>query len=197
MNKKTLLAIIIIIILILIGAGAIYWYWQKQSKLPGSETGFGDQTETKTQINEGILQLEDDLEPTGGSAVNTLTDSGLLSQVRYFVERWGTYSNQSDWQNVRDLKPVLTDDFFNQIYSQYQPMDYDNLDENNYEGYEAKFVSVVWEEQTETEARALVTTNRRYLTGDQLETYPQDIRVTLVKQGGSWLVAEAVWQKRN
>lgn len=120
-----------------------------------------------------------------------------MSTVRYFVERWGTYSNQSDFQNVRDLRPIMTEDFFNEVYKNYKPKSEAELSRQDYEGYETKVVSIDLESQNDTEATVLVTTSRRHLVGsDSVETYPQKIRITLVKQAGVWRVATAIWQDK-
>jgi len=196
MNKKTLFTILIIIVLLISGVALIYWYVSKQTTPSGPEISKEEVSTDTGRITGDGLKLEDGSKKEEKPESIQPSDAKLLSTARYFVERWGTYSNQSDFQNIRDLRPVMTDDFFNEVYSRYKPLSYNELNNIDYEGYETKVVSINWESKSDQEATALVTTNRRHLSGENVETYPQDIRITLIKQADSWVVATAVWQER-
>ncbi len=197
MNKKTVITVIVIIFLLSLGTGIIYWYWQSQSKISNTNQEQGQDQISKDNSSQGVLPTDKISNKSNKSVKPATIDNNLLSSVRYFVERWGTYSNQSDFQNVRDLRPIMTEDFFDEVYKNYKPKSEVELSKQDYEGYETKVVSIDLENQTDAEATVLVTTNRRHLVGsDSVETYPQKIRITLVKQAGVWRVATAIWQDK-
>ena len=197
MNKKTVITIVILLVLLAAGTGIIYWYWQNQSQVP-DKSQLKDETSTRNQISSpGNLPVDEKASKPAKKKEVKAVESELLSTVRYFTERWGTYSNQSNFQNIRDLRPVMTEDFFSEVYGKYEPKSDIDLSKQSYEGYETKVISIDWENQSDNEATALVTTNRRHLVGsDTVDTYPQKIRLTLVKQAGVWRVATAVWQDK-
>jgi hypothetical protein len=117
-----------------------------------------------------------------------------------FAERFGSYSNQSNYRNLRDLEIFMTaklaawaEDFIKkQIESK--------TDTSIYYGISSKTVTTTVKEFKAEEGLAtiVVATQRResLATGANTASFGQNIEIVLRKTGGIWKVDEANWQVR-
>lgn len=121
-------------------------------------------------------------------------DGELLGLVYFFVERWGTFSSVSNYQNVKELEAVMTSELYSGVAGQITEVSFAELDSVEYVGYTTRVVTIEWLEQGNTSALALVSTHREKETEDDTELFNQDIEVRFVRQGGKWLVSDAVWK---
>ncbi len=114
-----------------------------------------------------------------------------------FVERFGSYSNQSSFENLSDLLPFMTDNFKKwaqgkideQLAKPYQPI---------YQGVTTKALSYtmkLFDEKTGI-AEMAVSTQRREMLGSPANTkiINQDITLKFVKVDDIWLVDHAEWK---
>ncbi len=196
MNKKTIITIIIILLLLIAGGGVIYWYWQSQQNNNSITDSSVDVVTDGSSSGVGLPALDqplaDDKTEVDSPAVSV--DTSLTTNVYYFVERFGTYSNVSDFQNIDDLKSVMSNDFYNQVIAKRKNLSFADTSSIEYEAYDAKVVRLEWLDNTDIRATAKVTTRRHKITKDSNEPYSQDIIVRLDKVNNQWLVTEAVWQ---
>ncbi len=114
-----------------------------------------------------------------------------------FAERFGSYSNQSSYENLSDLLPFMTENFKKwaqgkvneQLQKAYQPI---------YQGVTTKALSYsmgIFNEQTGI-AEMTVSTQRREMIGSTANTkiYNQDVTLKFVKTDDIWLVDHAEWK---
>ncbi len=98
MSKRNIIIIVIIVILV---AVILIWgfktnWWSKKLASPQSETeekkSSGEsKTETPTVDREAVLKTQ------------------LIVQARAFIERYGTYSLDSGYQNLKELLPLMSE----------------------------------------------------------------------------------------
>jgi len=125
-------------------------------------------------------------------------EEDLKQMAGLFAERFGSYSNQSNYRNLRDLEIFMTaklaawaEDFIKkQIESK--------TDTSIYYGISSKAISMTVKEFKAEEglARIMVGTQRResLATGANAAGFGQNIEIVFRKQGGIWKVDEANWQ---
>ncbi|MEK7648796.1 MAG: hypothetical protein AAB400_02645 [Patescibacteria group bacterium] len=124
-------------------------------------------------------------------------EADLASIALPFAERFGSYSNQSSYENLSDLLPFMTEDFKKwaqgkineQLAKPYQPI---------YQGVTTKALSYsmkMFDEQTGI-AEMAVSTQRREMIGSPANTkiYNQDVTLKFVKSDDIWLVDRAEWK---
>ena len=124
-------------------------------------------------------------------------EADLASLGMPFVERFGSYSNQSSFENLSDLLPFMTEDFKkwaqgkinDQLQKPYQPI---------YQGVTTKALSYtmnLFDEKTGI-AEMVVSTQRREMIGSpaNTKTTNQDITLKFVKNDDVWLVDHAEWK---
>ncbi|MDD5567195.1 MAG: hypothetical protein PHH01_03280 [Patescibacteria group bacterium] len=135
---------------------------------------------------------------TNTAPVTPTGEASLKATARSFAERFGTFSNYSDYENVEHLLPYMTQrmkKWANKyIEEQRAKPPYTGI----YSGTTTKALSVKtssFEEAAGT-AEFLVSTQRKESTGttSNARIYYQDIKIKFVKEQSVWKVDEAWWQ---
>ena len=109
-----------------------------------------------------------------------------------FVEIYGSYSSDAPYQNLKTVDYMFTSNFKQIVEAQTAQTE----PAGGFYGVTTKALTAQVSNQTESSATVLISTQRQELfsrTGEPQLRY-QDIKVTLVKQGQSWLVESAEWQ---
>jgi hypothetical protein len=176
-NPKVRLALVIGLVVIVVGIIFFWWWTQRAIKPivlePKQVVPANGSTETTT---EPVI-----VAPTGAE----------LSVVsRNFVERYGSFSNQSNKQNIKDVLSMATPAMqarLNQITNQDASQ--------GYTGIETRVVSISVVSQTSSEAELKIKAQRSARSADlKTNLYYQDIVLSLIKTGDQWLVDRADWQ---
>jgi type II secretory pathway component PulM len=123
----------------------------------------------------------------------------LSRMASAFAERFGSYSNQGDFENILDLKPIMTeemqqwaDDFIERNRSAMG-------DTSVYSGVTAKAISMSITSLNEGVGQATIIVgvqkieNSGTLTGNEKVSY-QDMELNFKKVGEEWRVDEAIWK---
>lgn len=190
LDRKKIIIILIVIILVVVLV-LLWWFFFR----PGEPLANINQN-ANTNANAAITstgQLEQ-LPPPSPERIEEEKNYPLgLKQLAYsFSERFGSYSSDSRFANLRDLKILMTskmqkatDDF---IAS-------DGIAVDVYEGFDAKALSSELISYSENQAEVLVKTQRAQYLGDKLEPniFYQDLLLKFVKVGEEWKVDEANW----
>lgn len=116
------------------------------------------------------------------------------SLARFFVERIGSYSNQSKFQNVEDLKPLMTSRV--QVWA-------DGLKKQDtaggYRGITTKALAlevVTWNPKQSAVMR-VSTQRQEERDGEAPRVYYQDAEINLVYQNDTWLVDGIYWKEER
>jgi len=178
--NKRLVIIILAILLVLLLAWLLWWWLQTlqgsgQQKLPPAKNVVVT-TPTTPVIDEPVVLAVPE-------------NPQMLVVARVFTERFGSYSNQSDYQNIKDSWPLMTGSLRNQFpLTPVAPTD-------DYIGIDTRVLKVEVINQSASQANVLVKTQRSKRTADLQEQISyQDLKLDLQKSGDSWLVNQAVWQ---
>ena len=108
------------------------------------------------------------------------------------MEIYGSYSSDAPYQNLKAVDYMFTSNFKQIVEAQTAQTE----PAGGFYGVTTKALTAQVSNQTESSATVLISTQRQELfsrTGEPQLRY-QDIKVTLVKQGQSWLVESAEWQ---
>lgn len=121
----------------------------------------------------------------------------IISLVLPFVERFGSYSNQGNFENLSDLLPFMGTTMKN--WAQKQISEQSNKPfQELYRGVTTKALSYTMKDYKPEQGRAeiLVATQRKELIGSTVNArvFNQDVVVKLVKDDGAWVVDSAYWQ---
>lgn len=142
---------------------------------------------------------------SGGKAVvksklkeNAMDENALKEIASSFAERLGSFSNQSNFGNISDLKIFMTDKMKDWADNYITVQKEKKLDASTYFGVTAKALSVqtVSYNDFEDKAEFIVKTQKRAMNEtSELRTYYQDLSIKFVKDEGIWKVDSAEWVK--
>lgn len=148
------------------------------------ESGTSQQTPTQIPLQESKEQPDE-------------VTAKLVALTLPFVERFGTFSNQNNFENIQDLFPYMTEDLKKKSELQIQ-QGASKPFPKAYTGTVTKALSykVISVDQNAGRGEFLVTTQRREYIGTptNFKVYTQDISVTFKKEDGAWLVESAAWK---
>lgn len=125
--------------------------------------------------------------------------ASIATVAKNFAEIYGTYSNQSNFQNVESVLPLLSasyraemENFLAKARSSYKMA-------TDYKGVTATALNSIVESMDDAKGMAtvLVKMQKTEYAGTQanFSTGYQDMRIDLVKQGDIWLVDNYQWVK--
>lgn len=199
MNNKKLFGIAIIILALLLLFLIIYFVWfYNWASPPEDEETAPVMIETPSlPVSSGdpVISLPPIIAPP---EKRELTRDDLKKMAASFAERFGSYSNHSNYGNISDLKifmsrkmQVWADNFIAEAKDEYSGI---------YYGITTKSITQEIQDFNESSgtAKILVKTQRKESTGVQgNETvFYQDIVIDFVKENQAWKVDGAFWQKK-
>ena len=196
--KKKIWGIIIIIIAILIIAAIIYFFYKSatspttaepagSSAAPGLK-GAGEPAKPRS-VNPAVSLTKAEVKP-----------DDLARMAAAFAERFGSYSNQSNYGNISDLQIFMTDALKSWSLNYIQKEKARPDDTLIYFGVVTKAIlsEVKSFDAGEGKAEILVKTQRRESAGATSNStiYYQDILIKYVRENGVWRVEGVYWQEK-
>ncbi|MFZ2681566.1 MAG: hypothetical protein WAZ14_00485 [Patescibacteria group bacterium] len=151
-----------------------------------------DTTETIVEAEPVIKELPE-VQPEDVPAPGAVS-AGTVARI--FVERFGSYSSESNFENVDDVMLLATPAYqstLQTLVAGYRRQ----LDEaSGYTGISTIVIGVKTESVTETDATLLITTQRQEAVGSpgNVSVRYQDAEVNLVKSGEDWLINGLTWK---
>lgn len=211
-NKKIALGIIFLGFLLILGSIYLMFFYdfnrsdveregtnrsQEQQQEGSTSTLEGSESRDNRQDANGKIETkrEDLKSPTQNGDASR---EDLQKMASSFVERFGSYSNHSDYDNITSLQTLMTEEM--KEWAQ------EFVEEKKNEEYSGTYQGVTTNALTSEidnfspnagQADVVVTTQRRESnnTKSDSNTYKQDITVSFVKDDGVWKVDAARWEE--
>ncbi len=113
--------------------------------------------------------------------------------ARSFVERFGSFSTESDFKNLVDVQVFATDSLKTELERVLADA---KSRVSGYYGVSTRVINIEKLEETESTATILVKTQRVETIDDPQNTAVryQDIELEMVREGDTWLVATYAWR---
>ncbi|HPL93352.1 MAG TPA: hypothetical protein PLB38_03660 [bacterium] len=202
---------IILIVLLLAGIGlggyfAYNWYVNREVTPTTDETvnqpidlGNGEALDNATwQDLAGEDKVIDSGSFNNGTGAGNLTDSekvvadkAVLQQTaRYFVEIFGSYSSDNDFQNLKDLQPLMTSTYWAKWEKDLNTI---TSDKDYSVWSQAMNASIDSYSATAGTVTVLCKRGERQSKSEKENIFYQSAQVNLVKVNGSWLVDKVTW----
>lgn len=124
-------------------------------------------------------------------------ESDAVKKASLFTTRFGSFSNQSDYGNMTDLKIYMTASMRSWVDTYVAKLKAEPYD-GTYYGIITKALTtnVISYDDKNNTAKIEVTTERQETKADQAGApYQQKMVIDLVKVNNDWLIDSAVWQK--
>ncbi len=204
MNKKFGLISILVLGLLLIVA-ILYYVFSFSTDDPAPKIG---DTDSASKVKDAIKVIENqDSEIVKVKKPVTtvrrdipLGQASLERMARSFAERFGSFSNQSNFSNISDLKMVMSNNMQSWADAYIEKNKKPNVANDVYYGLTTKALSTQVNnfDDTNGEAKITVETRRREAMGttnNASKLYNQKIVITFVKEKGAWRVDSAYWEE--
>ena len=183
-----LIVFILVIIIVMVWG---FWIWSKASRLTvavgaGSPSAIPALPPVRPATPLGAV--------ASPAAKVEIAQAGIEAFARSFVERYGSFSNQSKYENLEDLYPFMTARFQKDTeatVSAARAKPSGALTE--YSGVTTRVMSVKKNSVSGNSAQLIIATQRQNSGTNSGITY-QDIELTLLKIEGQWKVDEATWE---
>ncbi len=180
LRKPILLAVLVIFILLVAFLLALFLR-PKNTPRPAPQ-----EQVTQPVAPEPTLSERQEQESRASSAT-------LQAQAKLFAERYGSFSTEANYQNLKDLLPVMTATFAAQTETSIRTAP----PSTEYYGVTTRVVSVKTDALDEAAGTASLTvsTQRQETKGNAAPTVKyQNLALTFQKIGTEWKISSAVWE---
>jgi len=186
MSRRSKALIVITVIVLIIMAVVLYLLWKGRDAKPA-----------------GIPNVVAPSQGAPGTIPGTLTPTPVLvvtpfataeATARSFAERWGSFSTESDYQNVQDLHAVMTPSMrtWADTYVRDQRK---NQKSGEFYGVTSRAMKTETIEDTGATVKVAVTAQRVETKGNTpARSYYQTMELSLIKNGDGYLVDGAWWK---
>ncbi|MDA3802376.1 MAG: hypothetical protein PF488_00555 [Patescibacteria group bacterium] len=202
-NARKNIGVGIIVLGLLIIALIVYFIIIKPQEEPGFEIDENNQLvqENETVNQEGTTTpnniprnyQEYDVSREEEHAFNSL-DLGKLANS--FAERFGSYTNQSQYENFTDLKMFMTSSFSSWVDDYVEELKDESPDNKYFYGITTTAITheIVEFDEQKGEGIIVINTERKETTinGDN-EAFRQELELHFEKVNNEWLVDAAYW----
>lgn len=203
-KKKRIIGVIIVIMGLILLAAIIYFlfFYNFSSSTPPA----GEEIKEAIPKEPGGLNIP----PSPKAVINIgerapiaksdVTEEELKRLAASFAERFGSFSNQSPYANILDLKIFMTEKMQAWADKYIEDINAQKADTSIYYGITTKAVSTETKkyDKDASQAEILVKTQRReaIATANNITTSYEDVLIKLVKNKGAWKVDGAYWQTK-
>ncbi len=179
---------IIIILLAVAVITLVVWYFVAKQKDNQPVIVEEPMAKTSQQVKKDKTenQIVDNLEKkvAGKSQEEISLEAKILGSARFFIERYGSFSSQADWQNLKDLEPFVTDS----MYQGFENVMNRAQTGEKYYSLSTKVLSAKINDFADGEAWVLANTQKQENNNGQESVFYQEIEVKLISVGDDWLV---------
>lgn len=191
MSQKTRrnLLIAILVLLLLLLAFLLWRFLRPTSEQAPAPAPAPAPTEQLPEETEGTASAREQQqqEERNGTA-------SLQSASKTFAERYGSYSTEAEFANLRDVLPLMSAS----LAAQTQAFVDGATPAAEYYGVTTRVISLSVDSVDESAgvATVTITTQREEAKGSvqNISVRYQDLKLTFVKEGGAWKVSSANWQ---
>lgn len=186
-TRRNLLVAILVLLLLLL-AFLLWWFLRPEPVAP-VVTPPAPTTTLPTTDTESVSEIREQQEQE--ERTNT---ASLQSASKTFAERYGSYSTEAEFANLRDVLPLMSAS----LAAETEAFIEGATPAAEYYGVTTRVISVTVDAVDETEGTATVTvtTQREEAKGDiqNITVRYQDLRLTFVMENGTWKVSSATWR---
>ncbi len=194
MDRRRLIAIAALLI---VAFGIFFWWYLTAHRVATPASTSYDASGAPSNNGGSTIPSSGGNTPTpvpAKTSVDTSATQTITRLSRLFVERFGTFTSQGNFQDMNELVAVVTPSFRQWMQQTYIPSLQTKYPASTYAAQTTQVLGVTIEKSSDQNASVLVRTQQELTVGDAAPvSNNQSIRLTLVKDQTGWLVDSAVW----
>lgn len=187
MNKKNIIILAIVIILLIIGFLVFFDFSSKKEIEKPKETETGEEIELESES-------ETELEPEKTEEEKSLEALGaeLKLKAQFFIERYGTYSSDSGYVNLKNLKPFMSDNLAEKVQERIDQ----GLEKEDFFSFSTQTGSVeLIDLKKDENAEFLIEIQEKKIDSEETITKQKKVNLVFINQDGQWKVDEINYQE--
>lgn len=192
-RKKFIILVVALIVLIALILG--FWLYgrgpatDKPTTYVSGGNANGANLQASPRVPLGAVVVE-------GQSAPEAKNADLYAFARSFVERYGSYSNQSNFENMEDLYAFMTERMKTTTAAFVKQQRQMSQGGSAYRGTTTHVLSVSARSQDNDSAMLLITTQRQESSAGSTSgrVFYQSIELRLLKEAAQWKVDEANWK---
>lgn len=196
MNNKRKIIVLSFVLIILFGVLFAFFYFQQSKKVVlESKPRVDLKTIPETKITPSPLVTTSPAQVSQKEQNQVLIQAYLQSIARSFVERYGSFSNQGNFENLTDLYPLMTKKFQEKTKAFIEERLANRKPNQEYYGITTVVLNVETLESAPDRVVFLIKTQRQESTAQTLNAkiYYQDVKLILVSENNFWKVDSLEW----
>ncbi|MDD3102371.1 MAG: hypothetical protein PHE59_04485 [Patescibacteria group bacterium] len=178
--------ILIIVILVLIG-GTVWFLMSKKSQpILENKNIINQLVDQENTVNQNQVETET-LVPTA----EDLLKIDLTNQARSFIERYGSYSTDSNYENLQELLPKMAQPLRTETESRIQKGVKKDMAVNDFFGLTTKIISINLDKFV-PDSQAIFTAEIQEQAArlGQTDILYKTVKLTFIKSADEWKVGE-------
>jgi hypothetical protein len=196
--RARLFIIVSLVAIVILAVSLILWNNARQKRLAGggssTSTSVNDTSSFKVidANNFDIPSNPSTSAVSGGQVTLTpeqIADQSLEQLAKIFVERYGTYSSDNNFQNIKEVQDMVTP----ALWALIKPTDVKRS--GGFVGVTTQAITSEFVKKNAGEVIVKVKTVRIEEKNNKISNLQQSGVVTLIKQGSGWLIDKIVWEK--
>ncbi|MFH1366957.1 MAG: hypothetical protein ABIH38_03130 [Patescibacteria group bacterium] len=194
MKKIIILSLTLIVLL---GGAAVYYFYFWPSESVNANNNQGVLNENNNSGSDANANADGNINSNQNTNAAVITDEAIIKEICFtFAERYGSYSNNNDFQSFIDLKSGMTASLQNET-DQFVAREQVKAVNAPYFAIFTKVVAENITGITPQKANCQVTAQRTE-RNETAETasYFQNLLLQFKKEGETWLVNQATWQDK-
>lgn len=199
--QKKLIGYLIIIVALLILIGIIYVIFFHRFSAPAAVDNTKPQAQNNIEKIPEVIKIAEEKKVEANTAIKRSepvdpTEVSIKKLATSFAERYGTYSNQSNFANLEESLLFMSE--------KMKAREKKNLEilrskTNDYKSYNAVVTKVatcqITHQNTDIAEAAIGAIKTEFYAKDsEKKSYQQSAVVKLIKESGEWKVDEFVWE---
>ena len=192
--RTRIFIIVSLVVLAILGISLFLLWRSKQPAKPVTSTST-PATAGSTPNGEGVAPLPvTDLRNAivGKTSSIEIQQKAVQNLAKIFAERYNTFSTEANYQNIRDLQPLVTAKYWQQLSAKIPKQPSANTAQIvNFTQALGAQISAWSEKEATVDLQVKVSAQKNYI----VTKTDQQATVTLVKQDNNWLVDSFVWKK--
>ncbi|HPI67278.1 MAG TPA: hypothetical protein PKZ16_01925 [bacterium] len=194
MNKKVYIILIILLLLAMILVGFFWFLIKSQNEKQPPVVVVPEQEEAQIAPETEVTEEPEVIIPEASSEQKEKAQLGQLASA--FSERLGSYSNQSNYENLVDLKAFMSEDLQKWADNQITNGRVNVGSSGPYFGLTTKALKTELISYDSEQALFMVSTQRHEVVGVDFNdrVYYQNIELEMIKVDGVWVVNRFTWK---
>lgn len=198
-RRKLIFIILIILLLAAIILVGVFWYLSTQTQKESLNQNIVNYQAPGSNLNtnENINAAPEPLVSWPEISEEEKLKAQLTKMSSAFAERYGSYSNESDFENLEDLMTFMSSSLKSKTENFIREKRVEASAQAIYYGITTKSLKTELISFSPETGRATfkVSTQRQEIIGSSANArvYYQDIELEMIKEGGVWKINKAIW----